>query len=206
MPAAARHVRSVSVTLKQTPLGEILRCVADLTGTQFVITSRGVVFEPIPGIFYKATPNPITTPAPIPAKPHKPISREAFSEAVAVYRHNPLKAQKHGAYNIIMQYWDDLPSTEMITMLALSQLDGNLDQNQKHLLETAEVAGRISTTNPSDPLYSGILQIIETYKFLKKSNPALNSPVVESWITSENNGTLKTELEEKLKGILQAVF
>ena len=131
------------------------------------------------------------------------ISKEVALKAIALFRNDPLSQDGQAAAALIIQFVeksDDVVVALNKKVFPVFEAPG-VSQKEKSLLLAAFGAGnaasQLSRGVKKDDPYSGDLQLIETYRQLRKKNPKLKIPAIEKMAEMEQRGELKRYLSSK---------
>jgi hypothetical protein len=134
--------------------------------------------------------------------PKSPITKDNVRQAIALFREDPTSERGRGAASIIVHFAEESADVEVvISPSVLPWLGSKPTPKYSDTLLAAYLAGTVrsqleSGVTKSDPV-AGVEQVIETYLKLKKTEPNLRVPVVETFIQLKTQGKLKEHLETK---------
>jgi hypothetical protein len=126
-----------------------------------------------------------------------PIDRRMALNAITSFRADPFSEEGRGSRGIIINFSEQNHEVSVFinskTVPFLSNKTISLDD--RSTLLAAFVAGNIDSQllrhQKKDDSYSGVLQVIETYRQMQKKNPKLRIADVEKFIDMEQRGELK---------------
>lgn len=131
------------------------------------------------------------------------ITKEMALKAVTLFRDDPLSEEGRAAAAIILTFADKNPSVMLVlSKKAFPVFDvPGVSQKEKSVLLAAFSAGNLNSQLlrgvKKDDAYAGDLQLIETYRQLKKKNPKLKIPGIEKMAEMEQRGELKRYLSSQ---------
>ncbi len=134
------------------------------------------------------------------AEPEVLLTKDMARGAITVFRQDTLSPRGRAAGEIVRRFAEKNDSVIVqITEKVVPFLsDLKVMKEDRALLLDAFVVGDVDAqflrNEKKDDPYSGVTEMIETYKQMKKRNPALTIPDVEKFMEMEKQGELKKYL------------
>jgi hypothetical protein len=132
-----------------------------------------------------------------PAADPIPISKEAARDAIMVFRQDPLAPQGRAAGEIVRSFAEktDTVLLKITPKLVPFQTNLTLVPEDRTLLLDAYIIGNVDSqllrNEKKDDPYSGVSEVIQTYRQMQKQMPTLRIPEVEILIDLDKRGELK---------------
>jgi hypothetical protein len=131
------------------------------------------------------------------AEQSPPIDKQMALNAIVSFREDPFSDVGRGCRGIIINFAEQSHEVSVFigpkTVPFLSNKSISLDD--RSTLLAAFTAGNIDSQllrhQKRDDSYSGVLQVIETYKQMQRKNPKLRIADVEKFVEMEKRGELK---------------
>ena len=134
------------------------------------------------------------------AEPEMLVTKDMARNAIAAFRQGPLLPRGRAAGEVVRRFAekDDSVIVQITSKVVPFINDLKVMQEDRTLLLDAFVVGNVDAqflrNEKKDDPYSGVTEMIETYKRMKKQNPALNIPDVEKFMEMDKQGELKKYL------------
>ena len=134
------------------------------------------------------------------AEPEVLVTKEMARNAITVFRQDTLSPRGRAAGEVVRRFAekDDSVVVEITAKVVPFINDLKVMQEDRTLLLDAFVVGNVDAqflrNEKKDDPYSGVTEMIEIYKQMKKRNPAVNIPDVEKFVEMEKHGELKKYL------------
>ena len=128
------------------------------------------------------------------------MTKEMARNAITVFRQDALSPRGRAAGEVVRRFAekDESVVVEISGKVVPFINDLKVMQEDRTLLLDAFVVGNVDAqflrNEKKDDPYSGVTEMIETYKQMKKRNPAINIPDVEKFVEMEKHGELKKYL------------
>jgi|SRR5689334_557215 hypothetical protein len=132
------------------------------------------------------------------AAPKQTITKEATFNAIVMFRADPLSDDGRRAGGLVMEFTEQ--SHDVVVTISQKILpflsNKSLPEKYKATLLAAFVVGNVDSQllrhQKKDDTYSGVLQMIESYRQMQRSNGRLHIAEVEKLIEMQSRGELKT--------------
>lgn len=134
------------------------------------------------------------------AEPEVLVTKDMARNAIAVFRQDPFSPRGRAAGEVVRRFAekDDSVIVQITGKVLPFISDLKVMQEDRTLLLDAFVVGNVDAqflrNEKKDDAYSGVTEMIETYRAMKKRNPAVNIADVEKFIELEKHGELKKYL------------
>jgi len=134
------------------------------------------------------------------AEPEVLVTKEMARNAITVFRQDTLSPRGRAAGEVVRRFAekDDSVIIQITPKVVPFINDLKVMQEDRTLLLDAFVVGNVDAqflrNEKKDDSYSGMTEMIEVYKLMKKRNPAVNIPDVEKFVEMEKHGELKKYL------------
>lgn len=125
------------------------------------------------------------------------LNKETVRHEITVFRNDRLSPGGRVAAEVVRRFAEK--STDVILTITPKRApylsDMNISTEDRSLLLAAYVVGNVDLqlvrNEKKDDPYSGILEVIETYRQMQKKDPTLSLPEIENFIELEKRGELK---------------
>jgi hypothetical protein len=129
-------------------------------------------------------------------EPKEIITKDMIRKVIAIFREEPGSERGRGAASLIVRFAEESPEVEVsVSPAVLPWMKANPAPKYGDILLAAFMAGTIRSELDRGVVKSdavaGTEQVIETYQKLKKTNPTLRIPEVETFIQLQAQGKLK---------------
>jgi len=134
------------------------------------------------------------------AEPEVLVTKDMARNAITVFRQDTLSPRGRAAGEVVRRFAekDDSVIIQITPKVIPFINDLKVMQEDRTLLLDAFVVGNVDAqflrNEKKDDPYSGVTEMIEVYKQMKKRNPAVNIPDVEKFVEMEKHGELKKYL------------
>ena len=128
------------------------------------------------------------------------MTKEMARNAITVFRQDPLSPRGRAAGEVVRRFAekDESVIVQIDAKVVPFTNDLKVMQEDRTLLLDAFVVGNVDAqflrNEKKDDSYSGVTEMIETYRAMKKQNPAVNIADVEKFIEMDKHGELKKYL------------
>ena len=135
------------------------------------------------------------------AAPTQTITKETVLNAITEFRVDPTSGRGRAAAAVVLNFTEKSPDVVVkINPKTVPFLKKNGEPERGSLM-AAFIVGNLDAQllrgEKKDNPYAGELQVIETYRQLKKKNSKLRIPEVEKFIELEKRGELKAYVESR---------
>jgi hypothetical protein len=134
------------------------------------------------------------------AEPDVLVTKDTVRNAIAAFRQDPFSPRGRAAGEVVRRFAqkDDSVIVQITPKVVPFINDLKIPQEDRTLFLDAFVLGNVDAqflrNEKKDDPYSGVTEMIETYKQMKKRNPAANIPDIEKFMEMEKHGELKKYL------------
>lgn len=131
------------------------------------------------------------------AAPKQTITKKAVFDAIMIFRVDPLSEDGRQAGAVVMQFVDE--NHDVLVKLSSKTLpflsNKSLPEKYRATLLAAFVVGNTDSQllrhQKKDDSYAGVLQMIESYRQMRRKNPSLRIAELEKFIEMQRRGELK---------------
>ena len=130
-------------------------------------------------------------------QPKTLTTKEDIRNAILVFHQDPLSPRGRAAGEIVRRYAEKSTDVMLTITPKLTPFLTNirLPERDRSLLLAAYIIGNVDSqllhNEKKDDPYSGVLEVIETYRQMQKRNAAVILPEIENFIELEKRGELK---------------